>query len=65
MNVILPYLIPSYPFILDVLDFYENYHISKLRQTSLDTIYEHICADDFNTKGISIGPVRIRQSLSW
>ena len=31
--------------------------MSSWRQKALDHIYEHICADDQFTKGISIGPV--------
>ncbi len=33
------------------------YHVSSWRQKALDHIYEHVCADDSFTKGISIGPV--------
>ncbi len=41
----------------DVLDWYEVYHSSSWRRKALDTIYEHVCADDSFTHGISIGPV--------
>ena len=41
----------------DVLDWYEVFHVSSWRQKSLDLIFEHICADDTFTNGISIGPV--------
>ena len=44
-------------FVLDILDWYEPYHVSNWRQKALDHIFEHICADDEFTKGISIGPV--------
>jgi hypothetical protein len=41
----------------DVLDCYEACHSSSWRQKALDEIYEHVCADDEFTQGISIGPV--------
>jgi len=44
---------------VDVLDWYEAYHVSSLRQKALNEIYEHVCADDEFTHGISIGPVGI------
>ena len=49
--------------ILDILDWYEPYHVSNWRQKALDHIFEHICADDKFTKGISIGPVSIATCL--
>ena len=41
----------------DALDFYEGFHSGSLREKALKECYEHICADDSFTKGISIGPV--------
>ena len=40
-----------------VLDLYEGFHSTSLREKALQECYEHICADDAFTKGISIGPV--------
>jgi len=48
-----------------VLNFYEKYHSSWLRQKALDKCYEHICADDEFTKSISIGPVCISKPLLY
>ncbi|XP_067649211.1 lanosterol synthase-like [Haliotis asinina] len=46
------------------LDWYEVFHSSSLRQKALNMCYEHICADDSFTKGISIGPVsKVMQML--
>jgi len=42
----------------DALDLYEAWHSSGYRQKAVDEIYEHICADDKVSHGISIGPVR-------
>lgn len=42
---------------IDIADWYEMYHISSWRQKAIDEMYEHICADDEFTDGISIGPV--------
>lgn len=49
------------------LDWYEAFHLSSWRQTSLDRIYEHICADDEFTHCISIGPVSkvIQMIVRW
>jgi len=44
---------------VDVLDMYEAWHSSSYRQKAIDEIYEHICADDAVSHGISIGPVRV------
>jgi len=41
----------------DVLDVYEAWHSSSYRQKAIDMIYEHVCADDTASHGISIGPV--------
>jgi len=43
----------------DVLDFYETWHLSSYRQKAIDEIYEHVCADDIASHGISIGPVSV------
>ncbi|XP_046553648.1 LOW QUALITY PROTEIN: lanosterol synthase-like [Haliotis rubra] len=46
------------------LDWYEVFHSSSLREKALNMCYEHICADDSFTKGISIGPVsKVMQML--
>ena len=42
---------------LGMLDLYEGYHVTSWREVALDRLYEHICADDTFTDGISIGPV--------
>jgi len=42
----------------DALDMYEAWHSSSYRQKAIDMIYEHVCADDTASHGISIGPVR-------
>jgi len=47
----------------DVLDMYEAWHSSSYRQKAIDEIYEHVCADDTVSHGISIGPVRCIQCL--
>jgi len=46
-----------------MLDWYEPWHSSTYRQKAVDEIYEHVCADDKASHGISIGPVCV--SLSW
>ena len=40
-----------------VLDWYEQWHCTSYRQKAIDEIYEHVCADDAASHGISIGPV--------
>lgn len=42
---------------VDVMDWYEVFHSKVLREKALQECYEHICADDHFTNGISIGPV--------
>jgi len=43
-----------------MLDWYEPWHISSYRQKAIDEIYEHVCADDVFSHGISIGPVCVK-----
>jgi len=43
-----------------MLDWYEPWHSSHYRQKAIDEIYEHVCADDIVSHGISIGPVCIK-----
>jgi hypothetical protein len=38
---------------------YERFHPKTLREMALTKVIEHIRADDNNTRGISIGPVRL------
>jgi len=45
-----------------VLDWYEQWHCSSYRQKAIDEIYEHVCADDTASHGISIGPVCVSLS---
>lgn len=42
---------------LAVLNIYEKYHNTWLREKTLKELYNHICKDDEFTKCISIGPV--------
>lgn len=64
-------LYSPHSWLLDVsyylLDWYEMYHSTSMRQKSLDLIYEHICADDEYTKCISIGPISktIQMLVRW
>ncbi|XP_050388661.2 lanosterol synthase isoform X1 [Patella vulgata] len=50
-----------------VLDIYEKCYISSVREKALKMCYDHICADDKFTKGISIGPVSkvIQMLVRW
>ncbi|KAK7456563.1 hypothetical protein BaRGS_00039317 [Batillaria attramentaria] len=50
-----------------VLDWYEMFHSKTLREKALQECYQHICADDEFTKGISIGPISkvIQMLLRW
>lgn len=45
------------------LNLYERHHSASLRQRAIQTLYEHIVADDRFTKCISIGPVSARCPL--
>uniref|UniRef100_A0A8C4PJL7 Terpene cyclase/mutase family member n=1 Tax=Equus asinus asinus TaxID=83772 RepID=A0A8C4PJL7_EQUAS len=45
------------------LNLYERHHSASLRQRAIQTLYEHIVADDRFTKCISIGPVSARYPL--
>ena len=49
----------------DALDLYEAWHSSSYRQKAIDEIYDHICADDTVSHGISIGPVCESFSLTF
>lgn len=40
-----------------ILNLYERFHSTSLRQRAIRMLYEHIVADDRFTKCISIGPV--------
>ena len=51
-------------FCADVLDMYEAWHSSSYRQKAIAMIYEHICADDTASHGISTGPVRMSHGIS-
>ncbi|XP_072022420.1 lanosterol synthase-like [Amphiura filiformis] len=50
-----------------MLDVYEYYHSSKVRDWALQECYDHIRADDTITKGISIGPISkvIQMLVRW
>ncbi|XP_076460564.1 lanosterol synthase-like isoform X2 [Babylonia areolata] len=50
-----------------VLDTYERFHSTALREKALKECYRHICADDTFTKGISIGPISkvIQMLVRW
>lgn len=42
-----------------LLNLYERFHSTSLRQWAIKMLYEHIVADDRFTKCISIGPVSV------
>lgn len=42
---------------LTLLDLYERHHVASLRRRAVETLYEHIDADDRFSKCISIGPI--------
>ena len=50
-----------------ILDWYEIYHKSDLRKTSLEEIYKHVVADDSFTNSISVGPMSklIQMIVRW
>ncbi|XP_006894105.1 PREDICTED: lanosterol synthase [Elephantulus edwardii] len=50
-----------------VLNLYERYHSTNLRQRAIQMLYEHIAADDRFTKSISIGPISktINMLVRW
>ncbi|XP_058517511.1 lanosterol synthase isoform X2 [Ochotona princeps] len=50
-----------------VLNLYESYHCSSLRQRAVRELYDHIVADDRFTKCISIGPISktINMLVRW
>ncbi|XP_023486108.1 lanosterol synthase isoform X2 [Equus przewalskii] len=49
------------------LNLYERHHSASLRQRAIQTLYEHIVADDRFTKCISIGPISktINMLVRW
>ncbi|XP_003215262.2 lanosterol synthase [Anolis carolinensis] len=50
-----------------ILNTYERFHSTSLRQHALEVLYDHIRADDRFTKAISIGPISktINMLVSW
>uniref|UniRef100_A0A8C5K659 Terpene cyclase/mutase family member n=1 Tax=Jaculus jaculus TaxID=51337 RepID=A0A8C5K659_JACJA len=49
------------------LNLYERFHSTGLRRKAVQTLYEHIAADDSFTKSISIGPISktINMLVRW
>ncbi|XP_006876187.1 PREDICTED: lanosterol synthase [Chrysochloris asiatica] len=50
-----------------LLNLYERYHSTSLRQCTIQRLYQHIAADDRFTKSISIGPISktINMLVRW